>query len=280
MKKFNQTVKLMLVLVVLGLIFTNCSNEEAVEGTQQEQETTELTKSSEIDEAEVLLGDLIIESYEAQEAEESDRIPQQRSIPDCASITVVIEQGHRQVTVDFGSVGCMVRGHLLKGQIIFTYDRDPQAQQVMISYELVDFYLDTKNILGGMTLLKQLSNQNGNPQFTHTLDLTVIWPNGAQASRNGVKVREWIEGFGSGLWSDNVFEVTGNWNTTFVNGNSHTYEVLIPLRREVICYYFLSGSVDVQRTNFGGVFDYGDGNCDNQATFTFNNGTVVNITLN
>lgn len=36
----------------------------------------------------------------------------------------------------------------------------------------------------------------------------------------------------------------------------------------------------MQRANFGGVFDYGDGNCNNQATFTFNNGKVVDITLN
>ena len=29
-----------------------------------------------------------------------------------------------------------------------------------------------------------------------------------------------------------------------------------------------------KRTNFGGTFDYGNGDCDNQATFTFNNGTM------
>ncbi len=125
-----------------------------------------------------------------------------------------------------------------------------------------------------------MSNDNGNPQFTHTLDLTVIWPNGAQASREGLRVREWVEGFGSGVFSDNVFEVTGNWTTTFVNGNEHTYTVVTPLRREVICLYFVSGSVDVQRTNFGGTFDYGEGDCDNAATFTFNNGTEVDVTLN
>jgi hypothetical protein len=280
MKKFNQTAKLMLILLVLGMTFTNCSNDEAVEVSSQDQDTAELARSSEIDEAEALLGDLIIESYEAQEADESDRLAQQRSIPDCVSITVVLEQGYRQVTLDFGNEGCTVRGHLLKGQIIFTYERNPQEQQVRINYELVNFYLNTKNILGSMTLLKQLSNQNGNPQFTHTLDLTVIWLNGTQASRNGVKIREWVEGFGSGLWSDNVFEITGNWNTTFVNGNTHTHDVVLPLRREVVCYYFVSGSVNVQRTNFGGVFDYGNGSCDNQATFTFNNGTQINITLN
>ena len=130
------------------------------------------------------------------------------------------------------------------------------------------------------TIFRELSNENGNPQFTHTLDLTVIWPNGVQASREGEKVREWVEGFGSGVYSDNIFEITGNWTTTFVNGNTHTYEVLTPLRRQVICSYFGSGSIDVQRTNFGGTFDYGSGDCDNLAIFTFNNGNEVDIILN
>lgn len=280
MEKLKQTAKFMFLFVVLALIFSSCSNEDTLDVTSQEQDATELARASEIDEAEVMLGDLIIESYEAHEAEESGRSAQQRSIPECVTITVVAQQGFREVTVDFGIEGCLVRGHLLKGQIVFTYQRDPQAQTVMISYTLNDFYLDAKHIMGSKTLLKERTNDNGNPQFTHTLDLTVVWPNGAQASREGVKIREWVEGHGSGVWSDNVFEITGNWTTTFINGNSHTYEVVIPLRREVICYYFVSGSVDIQRTNSGGVLDYGTGDCDNQATFKFNNGRVVNITLN
>ena len=157
---------------------------------------------------------------------------------------------------------------------------DPEAQQISINYNLVDFYFDNKNVIGSRSILKELSNENGNPQFTHNLDITVIWPNGVQASREGTRIREWVEGFGSGIFSDNVFEITGNWTATFVNGNTHTYEVLVPLRREVICVYFVSGSFDVQRTNFGGVFDYGDGDCDNQATFTYNNGQEIDITLN
>jgi len=278
MKKIDLTKKVMFFLVVLGLAFTSCSDEESVD--TQEQDTTEVAKSSEIDEIEVVLGDVIIDAYEGQESDELGRSAQQSGLPACVTITVVMQQNYREVTVDFGTEGCIVNGHLLKGQIVFTYSRNPEAQQVLITYTLEDFYFDNKNIIGSKTLLKELSNDNGNPQFTHTLDLTVIWPNGAQASREGVKIREWVEGFGSGVWSDNVFEITGNWSTTFVNGNTHTYEVVIPLRREVICFYFVSGSINVQRTNFGGVFDYGNGNCDNQATFTFNNGNVVDITLN
>ncbi|WP_298900385.1 hypothetical protein [uncultured Psychroserpens sp.] len=272
--------KFMLTLVVLGLTFTGCSNEDTATEEEQNVEISEVRLSSDIDTAASVIGDIIIDAYEGEESNALDRTSEQSGLPDCVTITVVAQQGFREVTVDFGTEGCMVHGHLLKGQIVFSYTRNPEAQQVLITYDLVDFFFDAKHILGSKTLLKELSNENGNPQFTHTLDLTVIWPNGAQASREGLKIKEWVEGFGSGVWSDNVFEIMGYWTTTFVNGNEHSYEVLTPLRREVICFYFVSGSVDVQRTNFGGIFDYGSGDCDNQATFTTNNGNVIDVTLN
>ncbi|MEH6535239.1 MAG: hypothetical protein V7719_02515 [Psychroserpens sp.] len=275
--------KLMLALVVLGLTFTGCSNEDSVAQEEQNEDISEVRLSSEIDKAASVVGDIIIDAYEGQELSDSDRLAEGQSrngLPDCVTITIVAQQGFREVTVDFGTEGCVVHGHLLKGQIVFSYTRDPEAQQVLITYDLINFFFDAKNIIGSKTLLKELSNDNGNPQFTHTLDMTVIWPNGAQASREGLRIREWVEGFGSGVFSDNVFEIMGNWSTTFVNGNTHSYEVITPLRREVICFFFVSGSVDVQRTNFGGTFDYGNGDCDNQATFTFNNGNVIDVTLN
>lgn len=280
-KNFNFLKRGVLGLLVLGLIFTSCSsNDEAIETENQLEDTIEVKRSAEIDQIDNVLGDLIIDAYEEEETSIADRSLYSRDVPECVTITVVAQQNYRQVTLDFGTEGCIVHGHLLKGQIVFDYTRNPEAQQIMINYNLVDFYFDAKNIIGNRSILKELSNENGNPQFTHNLSVTVIWPNGIQASREGTRIREWVEGFGSGIFSDNVFEVTGDWSATFVNGNTHAYEVLIPLRREVICAYFVSGSFDVQRTNFGGVFDFGNGDCDNQATFTFNNGQEIPITLN
>ncbi|WP_369997356.1 hypothetical protein [Winogradskyella sp.] len=280
MKNSNAFKKGTLILLVLSLSFTSCSNDEATDPDPQSQDTTEVQRSAEIDQIDNVLGDLVIDAYEAQESSETGRTTYNGDIPDCVTITVVAQQGYRQITLDFGSEGCLVNEHLIQGQIIFDYTRDPEAQEITINYNLVDFYFDAKNVIASRTILKELSNDNGNPQFTHDLSITVIWPNGLQASREGTRIREWVEGFGSGVFSDNVFEITGDWTATFVNGNTHTYEVIVPLRREVICYYFVSGSFDVQRTNFGGIFDFGDGACDNQATFTFNNGTEIPITLN
>jgi hypothetical protein len=288
MKNLKLTNKVWMFLVVVGLVFTACSNNDTDEQEEGTQDYSEIALSSEIDSASDTMDDFAIQVYEDQEAQETGGANDENAVfnrttndfPDCVTITVVIEAMSREITIDFGTEGCLVNGNIFKGKMILSYTRNPEAQQITITQTLEDFYFNNKNIVGGKTIVKVLSNDNGNPQFTKTTDITVIWPNGAQASRNGVKVREWVEGFGSGVWSDNIFEVTGNWTTTFVNGNTHSYEVVIPLRREVVCYYFVSGSIDVERTNFSGVFDYGEGDCDNQATFTFDNGTVVDIILN
>lgn len=280
MKNFNYVLRSITALLVVTVTLNSCSDSnEDVLIDNAANDAVELARSAEVDAASSSVTDIVTEVFEFDEANPNGRVLPP-ALPDCVTITVVAQQAFREVTIDFGTEGCLVRGHILKGQIVFSYTRDIEAQEILITYDLVDFYFDNKNVLGNRTILRERENDNGNPQFTHNLDLTVIWPNGVQASRNGTKIREWVEGFGSGIFSDNVFEVSGDWTTTFVNGNTHTYEVMTPLRREVICTYFVSGTVDVQRTNFGGTFDYGDGDCDNQASFTFNNGTEIPITLN
>lgn len=263
------------------VFFSSCTEDtETTTDNANEEDKANLINSVEVDQIDVAIGDIVVDAFESQESLELGRSFQTPALPACATLTIVAEKFLREITLDFGQEGCMVRGHLLRGQIVFSYNRNPELKEVLITYDLIDFFFDAKSVKANRTILRELSNDNGNPMFTHSLDLVVTWPNGLTASREGTKVREWVEGFGSGEFNDNVFEVTGNWNTSFINGNSHAYEVTIPLRREVMCSYFVSGSFSVDRTNFGGVFDFGDGECDDQATFTFNNGQEVNINLN
>jgi len=284
MKKLNVTKQMLVVSLGLTLVFFGCSENEPIENLEQDLNSTEVALSAEMDVALETMDDIAIDAYEAQEVEENSTSRTTNgngffTLPDCVTITVVAQQNFRELTIDFGTEGCEVRNNILKGKIILSYNRDPEAREILISKALEDFYFNDKSIIGSKTILRQRSNDNGNPQYTKTLDVTVVWPNGDEASRTGTKIREWVEGHGSGVWSDNVFEVTGNWTSNFRNGNSHFYEVAIPLRREMVCRFFVSGAVDVERTNFSGVFDYGDGDCDNQATFTFEDGTVRDITL-
>ena len=162
---------------------------------QESLEYSEVALSSEIDRASDSMDDIAIQVYEDQEEAEIGGMIDENELlnrtvsdfPDCVTITVVIEAMSREITIDFGTEGCLINGNTLKGKMILSYERDSDAQQITITKTLEDFYFNNKNIVGGKTIVKVLSNENGNPQFTKTTDITVIWPNGAQASRNGTK---------------------------------------------------------------------------------------------
>ncbi|MCX7547986.1 hypothetical protein OS188_08470 [Xanthomarina sp. F1114] len=281
MKTLKFNTKVLLTLTFAGFFISSCSENEPVAPVAQDQEVNEIVQSSQMDQISASLENFIIEVYEDQEsAEARGGISSRTSFPECVTLTLVMEQNFRELTIDFDEGGCDIHGHLYRGQIVLTYQRNPQAQQVTLDYVLNDYYFDDIQVLGSNSILKELSNANGNPQFTHNVDLTVIWPNGIQASREGQIVNEWIEGFDTGVFTDNVFEYTGYWNATFANGGTHNYEVILPLRKEASCYHFVRGSIDADLQLFDGVLDYGDGACDNLATFTFANGTLINIVLN
>lgn len=279
MKHIKLNLRLLSTLFVLALMVSCSDNEPVNDDTQGQVDTNELRQSAEMDKADAQLDDISIQVYEIQEESEINRAPANFNLPDCVTITVVIEQNYREITIDFGTEGCLVHGNVLSGKIILSYTRDPEAQEVLITKNTEDFTFNALSIELSKTLLKELSNENGNPQFTKSGSITVTWPNGASASREGIKIREWIEGFGSGVWSDNVWLVTGNWTATFVNGATASHTIVTPLRREAVCFFFVSGSVDVVRPNISGTFDYGDGDCDNMATFTTEDGQVFDIIL-
>ncbi|MDX1470391.1 MAG: hypothetical protein R3213_02750 [Flavobacteriaceae bacterium] len=270
-----------ILILTLILIFQSCSDDDSnsTEVLSQE-ERSNLRMNHQIDQAEWNLANFVIGLYVANEANDFGRLASQNNtVPDCATLTVVMEQNYRELTLDFGD-GCSVNGNTYTGKLIIDYIRDTSAQNVLINYELVDFYFNQIGLEGNLSILFNRSNSNGNLQFTNNLSLDILWPDGAQASRSGQKIMEQIAGADTVDITDNVFLITGFWLSTFRNGNTHSYEVLDALRREVSCAYIVAGTVAVERTNFSGILDFGMGNCDNRATFTLVTGETINIELN
>ena len=175
---------LMLTVLVTVTLFSACSDEDPAIDTPNTQDVTEMSRASEIDAIDVSLGDLVINAFESQEAS-SGRNNYNTNLPECVIITAVVQQNAVTVNIDFGTEGCLVNGNLIRGEIDMSYTRDPEAMQILINYTLVDFYFNNKSVEATRTILRERSNENGNPQFTHSLDITVTWPNGLQASRSG-----------------------------------------------------------------------------------------------
>jgi len=279
MKKVRKFVVLML---MGALTLNSCSNEgtENAIVPDDSESLFEAKQSGEIDVFSEGVSAVIEEVYAKDELLSNSRTSDVISyLPDCVTITTVVTATSKEKTIDFGE-GCeLPNGHVLKGIIYMSYQKDMAALTKEISVSFQSFYINDVNIEGTKSVFRERSNANNNPQSTFNVDIAVTWPDGSYASRVGVKVREWIEGYGSGNWGDNVFLITGNRTTIFRNGNIRVGEVIQALRRELSCNFLVSGIINLQRNNNAVTLDFGDGLCDNEAIVTLLDGTTHIIYL-
>ncbi|MCB0472706.1 MAG: hypothetical protein KDC69_02580 [Flavobacteriaceae bacterium] len=276
----RQKAKISLILLMfLGLILGSCSNNDTTGDGLNDLDLKTAQDEAEVDNISDESSAIIEEAFLTEESPETKSSSTDRYLPDCVTITAVIEQNTKTVTIDFGD-GCSLRnGNDLSGKIVIDYERDTEAATKTINYTFDNFYFNSKKVEGGGTILRELSNGNGNPQSTKTFDVSVTWPDGSMASKKGVRIREWIEGFDTWAWGDNVFLITGNWTFTKVDGTVVTAEVTEPLRRELACRFLVSGSMELNRNGNTALIDYGDGTCDDLATVSINGGDPIEIHL-
>jgi hypothetical protein len=131
-------------------------------------------------------------------------------------------------------------------------------------------------------MITTISNPILHPQVTMTLDMTATLPNGEVYTRVGTRVREIVEGYGNEILADNVYNVTGNWTTTTPNGTNYTSTITTPLIIKMSCIaenkpLLVSGTITFVRNNNSSSLNYGNGICDNIATFTVNGNSFIII---
>jgi len=255
-------------IVIFSFLLTSCSKDE----TSTENDTStdlnleQSNQAAEIDEVTTGAFDIVEMAYIEQEENEGRSTS---FFSDCVTITISSENGITFVTLDFG-LGCELNnGNIVSGLVHLTYG-PIQNGTVTITYTFEDFTFNEKGIEGGGTIFRERSNASGNPQSTFHKNIVITHNNGVVVDVDGTRVREWIEGVGSGTWMDNVFLVTGNWSYEFSSGFSRSAIVTEALRREATCPFFVSGIVDVTRNEHEGELNFGEGNCDNIAVLTVN----------
>lgn len=203
------------------------------------------------------------------------------NLPDCAVVTTESTSTTWTRQIDFGD-GCeMPNGNILSGIIIISGSVDFDQPMMTITYSFDNFYHNNRLVEGGSTLVRTMQstaqNAEMHPVVNIAIDFTVTYPNGNVYTRAGNRERELIIGYNTPMWQDNVYLVSGNWATTFPN-HSQTATITTPLRVELSCQYIVSGELTIVRNDNTGVLNYGDGQCDNQATLTIN-GVETPITL-
>lgn len=284
MKKNLKQVNLATIMLSAALSITSCTKENEQVSTMVESDTvitaTELKFSDESDMISEEVTTIAEDVYASDEiAQLSKGIYSSDYLPECVTITTEVTDTTREKTIDFGE-GCeLPNGNILTGIIKLSYEKDMELAQKTIILSLEGFSFNKVEVEGGATIVRVRSNDNGNPQAMANTSFEAIWPEGETASFTGTRTREWIEGYGSGFWGDNVFLITGK--RTFINkaGNAFEKEVVSPLRRELSCRFIVSGVLNISRSDNTASLDFGDGSCDAKGTLTLPDGSSEEVFL-
>lgn len=235
---------------------------------------------------EVIAADLVIEDTDMyfdlvmdMEANASDRPGEgsKRELPDCAVVTSTLTANLKTVTIDFGA-SCVFGEDELSGKITFVFERDPDAHQKSISKTFEAFSFNGKTINGTTSIVRVKSNNDGQPQSTKTIDLSLVLEDGTAVTKTGTKVKVFY--FNPDAPKHKAkYTLTGNWELVFSDGRSKSVTVTSPLVRAARCKFFVSGTMDVVKSDTAFEVDFGDGSCDRKATLTFADGTTKDIQL-
>jgi len=272
--------------ILLGsLMFTyvSCSTESSGE---EDLTSTEVISSTELkysDETEMVSEELMAiaeDVYTADEIGSTSKMNYASGyMPDCVVVSVVLTQNTKEVVLDFGE-GCeLSTGNIVSGTVNLSYSLDLEAASNTIEMTLDGFTFNEVAIDGEAQILRVRSNENGNPQGTSNGSFEATWPSGESASFTGTRTREWIEGYGSGFWGDNVFLITGKRTYIGRAGNEFVKEVTTPLRRELSCRFIVSGVLEISRLGNSVSLDFGDGSCDAKGTLTYSDGAEEEVVL-
>lgn len=276
-----------IISLMLATVLTvvSCTNEETAsdELTNTGDEVISATELQFSDESEMISEEVTTiaeDVYATDEISMTSKADYQSDhLPDCVTITTVVTDTTREKTLDFGE-GCeLPNGNLLSGIIHLSYAKDMELASKTIALSLENFTFNGVSVEGSADILRVRSNDNGNPQGTANATFNATWPEGDTASFEGTRTREWIEGYGSGFWGDNVFLITGKRTYVGREGNVFMKEVISPLRREMSCRFIVSGILEISRNDNTASLDFGDGSCDAKGVLTQPDGTETEIFL-
>ena len=279
--KTNSILKLTVLFAVI--LFASCTKDN--NDLANAFTTEDLQTNAKLDQVANDLSDIIDDQYFTENPTGKSIAPLEiNSLPPCATVTRTFNATSWTRTINFGTTGCaMPNGAILRGIVRVTGSLPYTRTNYVISYSFDGFYYNDFLVQGNRTITRSFGTSTYQTAVhpINVMDMNMTFTNSRGIfTRVGTRTRECVEGFDSVIWTDNVYVVTGNWTTTFPNGNIHSNAIsnTTPIRIRLNCdYRVVSGIVNITRPNHTAVLNYGTGACDNEATISIDGGTPVTI---
>lgn len=235
-------------------------------------------RSSFSDELDINYSSALADSYDSYSSR-----PTGNTLATCATISIDnANPGEfpKTITVNFGS-NCTINGITRAGSLTITItDYVMNYGSTMTIVRGNDYYINGYKAEGTIVY----ENTTTNPSFpSWNRDLTngkITTPEGKIYTYTDSRSVQLIQGANTATLTDDVYKATSGSRT--INRPNSTYlnsTILTPLIKSYSCAYISEGTLDLQGSFLNGVLDYGNGNCDNQATYTHSNGQVFNVNL-
>jgi hypothetical protein len=188
----------------------------------------------------------------------------------------------KTVTIDFGSTNCTGWGNIpRRGKIISVFTGKFRSPGTVITTTFDNYYVNDNHVEGTKTITNLGTNGAGNLYYSVVVsNAKITRTDGSFMTWNSTRTREWTQGSNTiGNTTDDVFLITGSGSGTNFAGNAFAVNITSPLQVQRGCKWIESGVIEITPANKPmRTIDFGNGQCDNQATMTIKNKTF-NITL-
>jgi len=205
------------------------------------------------------------------------------AIGNCATITVFPNDSTypKTITIDFGDSCVGFDGKLRKGKIVLHLTGPIRQSGSVLTITFVDFYLNRVH-LEGTKIISNLSENNTIKFTVQVVGGAVTFPSGRGFSYESFKYKQQIAGMDTPIAWDNVFQITGWAKVEYNNGTVVKFETIDPLIKKVRCPWISDGTLKIKINDRVLKLDYGfpnNGDCDNKALLTWNNGNSQRVII-
>lgn len=270
MKKFNVITGMLLLAALFTTLYSCRKDDVQLEDSNISQDDAYAEKTFDN------VSDIANEAYDIGTGNHFKAFPGNRLfLSDCATVTLDTTGMPYVLTIDFGDTNCLCFDEKYRrGKIIITFNGGYRQPGTVITHGFEDYYVNDNNVDGTKVVTNMGENENGNIYFTIEVVGLIEKEDGTTFSWNSSRVREWVEGYETQNRWDDVYLITGTANGTRPNSLTWETEVITPLRVELVCRFIVSGSIEIRPQDRPvRLLDYGNGDCDNEATVTVNGET-------
>ena len=204
-------------------------------------------------------------------------------IGDCATLTVSPNDSTypKTVTLDFGD-SCRGRdGKVRKGKLSLHFTGPIRRPGSVVTLTFERYYVNSMHI-EGTKIFKNLSEPPMHKWSIEVINGLVTLPTGRGYSYEGIKTVKQIAGMQTDLVRDDVYQITGRSKTIFNGGKTVNINTEDPLIKKCACAWISEGTLKIKINDRELRLDFGfpgNGDCDNKALLTWNNGTNQRIII-